>query len=221
MSDDRRAASPYWRESPDRTDGPGIERARRHRVLIALAKRLTRGRSYQFLRVLSINRRLLRPFLAFNARLMPFGKLDRRHTEALILRTAWLCGSRYEWTQHRAMGREAGLTEAEIEAIGSGPNATPPFPAGGGLDPAREERAPTGEALDPPLRDLLRIVPELLEDHTVSEATFERLSRSLSPAEILEAVLLVGNYAMLAGALNSFGLPLERAWGTSGGGEAA
>jgi alkylhydroperoxidase family enzyme len=182
---------PRWHELPDRTEAPGVRRARRHRALIALAKRLTRGRSYQFLRVLSINPRLLRPFLAFNARLMPFGKLDRRQTEALILRTARLCGSRYEWTQHRAMGREAGLTEAEIEAIGSDPE---------------------GDALDPPLRDLLRIVPELLDDHTVSEATFERLSRSLSPAEILEAVVLVGNYAMLAGALNSFGVPLERAW---------
>ena len=195
---DERVDSPRWRELPDRTDAPGVKRARRHRALIALAKRLTRGRSYQFLRVLSIDRRLLRPFLAFNARLMPFGKLDRRQTEALILRTAWLCGSRYEWTQHRAMGLEAGLSEAEIEAIGAESAAGPPDSA--------------SDALDPELRDLLRIVPELLDDHTIGEATYERLSRSLSPAEILEATLLVGNYAMLAGALNSFGVPLEGAW---------
>jgi alkylhydroperoxidase family enzyme len=191
-------AGPRWHELPDRTDAPGVERARRHRALIALARRLTRGRSYQFLRVLSINRRLLRPFLAFNARLMPFGKLDRRQTEALILRTARLCGSRYEWTQHRAIGLEAGLSEAEIEAIGSDPGGGSPGPG--------------GEALEPELRDLLAIVPELLDEHTVSEVTYEHLARTLSPAEILEAVLLVGNYAMLAGALNSFGVPLERAW---------
>jgi len=28
--------------------------------------------------------------------------------------------------------------------------------------------------------------------------------------------MLVGNYAMLAGALNSFGVPLESAWGDGG-----
>ena len=199
VSDGGRAGAHRWHELPDRTEAPGVRRSRRHRALIALAKRLTRGRSYQFLRVLAINPRLLRPFLAFNARLMPFGKLDRRRTEALILRTAWLCGSRYEWTQHRAMGREAGLSEAEIEAIGAAD------PEGGAPDSA-------SEALDPELRDLLRIVGELLDDHTLSEATYERLARFLSPAEILEATLLVGNYAMLAGALNSFGIPLERAW---------
>ena len=60
--------------------------------------------------MLSIDRRLFRPFLAFNLRLMPRGRLDRRDSEALILRTAWLCGSRYEWIQHRALARRAGLT---------------------------------------------------------------------------------------------------------------
>jgi len=191
----QQTAPPRWHDLPDRTDAPGVSRARRHRALFALAKRLTRGRSYQFLRVLAIDRRLLRPFLGFNARLMPFGKLDRAQTEALILRTAWLCGSRYEWTQHRAMGRESGLTEAQIEAIGADPES---------------------ELLDQRTRLLLAIVPELLDDHAVGEPTFEALSRCFSPAEILEATLLVGNYAMLAGALNSFGVPLERAWGRAG-----
>jgi alkylhydroperoxidase family enzyme len=84
-------AGPRWHELPDRTDDPAIRRSLPQRAAIALAKRLTRGRSYQFLRVLSIDRRLFRPFLAFNLRLMPRGRLDRRDTEAVILRTAWLC----------------------------------------------------------------------------------------------------------------------------------
>jgi alkylhydroperoxidase family enzyme len=188
--------TPRWHERPDRTNDPRIRRSRLHRGLIAVAKRVTRGRSYQFIRVVSIDRRLLRPFLAFNSRLMPRGKLPRRDTEALILRTAWLCGSRYEWTQHEAIGRRAGLSAAQIEAIAA--------------DPA-------SDLLDVSTRLLLLIVPELLDDHALSEPTYEVLARHLEPARILEAVMLVGNYAMLAGALNTFGVPLEKAWGNEQG----
>jgi alkylhydroperoxidase family enzyme len=185
-------ATPRWHELPDRTEDPGIRRSRLHRGLIALARRLSKGRSYQFMRVVSIDRRLFRPFLAFNMRLMPLGKLDRCDTEALILRTAWLCGSRYEWTQHGAIGRRAGLSAEQVEAIASDPQS---------------------ELLGERARLLLPIVPELLEDHTLREQTYETLARRFTPAQILEAVMLVGNYAMLAGALNTFGVPLEDAWG--------
>lgn len=182
---------PRWRDLPDRTGDSRIERSWLQCLLIAIARRATRGRSYQFLRVLSIDRRLFRPFLAFNLRLMPRGRLDRRETEALILRTAWLCGSRYEWAQHRAIGRRVGLSPEQIEAIAADPES--------GLLGERTRR-------------LLAIVPELLERHAVAEPTYERLAVDLTPAEILEATMLVGNYAMLAGALNTFGVPLERAW---------
>lgn len=185
------AATPRWHQLPDRTDDPRIRRSPLQRAVIALAKRATRGRSYQFMRVVSIDRRLFRPFLAFNLRLMPRGRLERHQTEALILRTAWLCGSKYEWTQHEAIGRRAGLSPEQIAAIGTDPES---------------------ELFDQPTRLLLRIVPELLTDHALSADTYEELARHLAPARILEATMLVGNYAMLAGALNSFGVPLENAW---------
>ncbi len=194
------APEPGWHELPDRTGDPRIRRSPLHRAAIALARRATKGRSYQFMRVVSIDRRLFRPFLSFNARLMPRGKLDRRLTEALILRTAWLCGSRYEWTQHTAIGRRAGLTPEQIEAIGADPGS---------------------ELLDEEIRRLLPIVPELLERHALSPETYDSLAAQLPPARILEAVMLVGNYAMLAGALNSFGVPLEKAWDRGQGSAAA
>jgi alkylhydroperoxidase family enzyme len=187
----RPGAAPRWHELPDRTGDAGIERSLPQRAAIALARRLSKGRSYQFLRVLSIDRRLFRPFLAFNLRLMPRGRLDRRDTEALILRTAWLCGSRYEWTQHGAIARRVGLSAAQIEAIGTDPES---------------------ELLEESTRSLLRAVPELLDRHALSRETYERLAERLQPAQILELVMVVGNYAMLAGALNTFGVPLERSW---------
>jgi alkylhydroperoxidase family enzyme len=183
-----------WHRLPDRTDDPAIDRSRLHRLAIAFARRASRGRSYQFLRVLSIDRRLFRPFLSFNARLMPRGRLERSQTEAVVLRTALLCGSQYEWTQHVPLARRAGLSAEQVEAVRTDPES---------------------ELLPEPTRALLRAVAELLDDHALSGATYERLSATLSPAQILETTMLVGNYAMLAGALNSFGVPLERAWGES------
>lgn len=143
------------------------------------------------MRVVSIDRRLFRPFLLWNARIMPRGKLERRHTEAVIVRVAVLCRSKYEWTQHRAIGRGVGLTNEEIEAAS--------------VDPSNP-------LLDEHTRTLLAAVPELLEHHALSTDSFDALAEFLTPAQILEFVMLVGNYAMLAGALNSFGVPLEKAW---------
>lgn len=180
-----------WHDLPDRTDDPRINRWLPHRGVIALARRATRGRSYQFMRVVSIDRRLFRPFLLWNARIMPRGKLDRRQTEAVILRVAVLCRSKYEWTQHRAIGRGVGLSPEEVEAASTDP-----------ANPVLDERT----------RTLLAAIPELLDDRALSSESFDALVEFLTPAQILEFVMLVGNYAMLAGALSSFGVPLEKAW---------
>lgn len=180
-----------WHDLPDRTDDPQIKRSIFHRGVIRLAKRGTKGRSYQFLRVVSIDRRLFRPFLLWNARLMPRGKLSRKQTEAVIVRVAWLVRSKYEWTQHRAIAKAAGLTSDQVAAAASDP---------------------TNEVLDEPTRALLAAVPELLDGHALAEATFNNLAEHFTHAQILEFVMLVGNYAMLAGALNTFGVPIEEAW---------
>src|SRR5690606_22037398 len=63
------------------------------------------------------NRRLFWGWLHFAGRLMPGGRLPRRDTELVILRVASRAGSEYEWTQHAAMGRRAGLTDAQVEAL--------------------------------------------------------------------------------------------------------
>jgi 4-carboxymuconolactone decarboxylase len=47
--------------------------------------------------------------------------LSQRDRELVILRTGFNCRSGYEFTQHTRIGRDAGLSEAEIEAIKAGP----------------------------------------------------------------------------------------------------
>lgn len=180
-----------WRRAkPERVNDPAIKRFLPHRGLIALVRLLTRGRSYEFLRVVAVNRRLLRPFLAFNMRLMPLGKLHRRQTEMVILRVAAVCESEYEWRQHVLIGRRAGLTDSEIDLIA---------------------RDPVANAFSDEDRSLLAATNELLERREITDQTWEDLREFLDHARIFELCMLVGNYAMLAGALNTFGVSLEPA----------
>jgi 4-carboxymuconolactone decarboxylase len=182
---------PNWHKTPDRTNDPAIKRSPLSRLVIRGAKRKTKGRSYQFMRVLAINKRLHLPYLFWNSRVMPYGKLTRQQTEAVILCVAWLCQSEYEWTQHKAIGIHNGMTEDQAQAAGADP---------------------TSDLLDDEIKALLAAVPELIEDHVLSDESYEALSAFLSPALILEFIMLVGTYSALAGALNTFGVPIEDAW---------
>lgn len=180
-----------WHVTPDRTNDPEIRRSFLSRLITMAAKRTTKGRSYQFMRVLAINGRLHLPYLIWNSRVMPRGKLPRWQTEAVILRTAWLCGSEYEWTQHRAVGRAAGLSKEQADAAGP---------------------EPTSELFDEQTRLMLVGAGELINDHKLSDATYEALRAELPPNLILEYTMLVGTYSALAGSLSTFGVPLESAW---------
>ncbi|MBJ7354001.1 MAG: carboxymuconolactone decarboxylase family protein [Thermoleophilaceae bacterium] len=183
--------APNWHAKPDRTDDPAIRRNALSRIVTAGARRKTKGRSFQFMRVLAINGRLFLPYLLWNSRMMPNGKLTRQQTEAVIIRVAWLCQSEYEWIQHKAIGRRNELSEEQVEA--AGPDST-------------------SDLFDDEIKALLAAVPELLENHVLSDESYDALRAFLSPALILEFIMLVGTYAALAGALNSFGVPLEETW---------
>ena len=127
-------------------------------------------------------------WLRFASKLMPFGTLDRRDAELVILRVAWNCRCRYEWGQHVSIGLRAGVRAEEIALLPQGPDA---------------------EGWSPLQRALIRATDELHAQHQVADATWHQLSDLLGPRRCLEAVMLAGHYRMLAGVLNSACLPLE------------
>ena len=127
-------------------------------------------------------------WLRFASKLMPFGTLDRRDAELVILRVAWNCRCRYEWGQHVSIGLRAGLKAEEIGAVPQGPDATMWYP---------RQRA------------VLMATDELHAQRQISHATWQYLTEHLGPRGSLELTMLVGHYEMLAGVLNSACLPLE------------
>ena len=127
-------------------------------------------------------------WLRFASKLMPFGTLDRRDAELVILRVAWNCRCRYEWGQHVSIGLRAGLKAGEIGAVPQGPDSP---------------------MWSPRQRAVLLATDELHAQRQVSASTWDFLVEHVGSGRSLELTMLVGHYEMLAGVLNSACLPLE------------
>jgi alkylhydroperoxidase family enzyme len=141
------------------------------------------------LTVLNINPRLFWAWLFFASRLMPFGKLPATVREKVILRTGWNCRSRYEWGQHVEIALGAGVSDLEILQVSQGPEAFTD----------RREQA------------LMRACDEMLRDRLIADATWNTLKESYSEKLLIEIILLIGHYEMIAGFLNTAGITLEPA----------
>ncbi len=115
------------------------------------------------------------------------GKLPPREREMVILRTAWLVRSPFEWGEHVAYGKKLGLTSEEVERITQGSSA-----------PGWNEHD----------RAVLRGVEELIGDHAVSDETWAVLAKTWNEEQLIEFPGLVGSYTLTAMIYNSlrFGL---------------
>lgn len=145
------------------------------------------GGAANIFRTLARHPGLFRKWLPFGGKLLA-GKLPPREREILILRTGWNCGSEYEWGQHVVIGRAAGLTDDEIERITAGPGAP-------------------GWSEDD--RSLLLAADELHDDGCLSDSTWAALSARYDEKQLIEVPMLVGQYHMVAFALNSLGVQRE------------
>jgi 4-carboxymuconolactone decarboxylase len=146
------------------------------------------ARGFNIFRTLAHNPAALSAFLVWgNQVLSEANSLTPRQRELAILRTGWNCRAGYEWAQHCVIGRNAGITDAEIAAVKLGPDA----PGWDPLDTA-----------------LLRACDELTVDHHVSDATWAALA-PLGDQGRMDLVATIGQYTMVSMMLNSFGVQLD------------
>ena len=128
---------------------------------------------------------LFRRWLPFANHILGKSTISIRDREVLILRTAWVVQSEYEWGQHVVIARNAGMSEDEIAMARTGAGTA-------GID-ARD-------------RLLLTAADELLDDAFVSDATWAGLAEYYDTRQLMDIVFTVGQYNMLAMGLNSFGV---------------
>ena len=101
---------------------------------------------------------------------------DARTREIAILRVAAAWDSSFEWYAHEAVGRAAGLTDDEIDAIRSD----------------RFDAFSGAEAL------VLRVASALSIDNDLDDELYDEAVAALGQAGVFELLTLVGYYAALA-----------------------
>lgn len=119
-----------------------------------------------------------RPLLRLGTSILTEQKLAASLRELAIIRTAHVCKAEYEWIQHVAIAKAVGVTDEQIDAV-----------AKDRLD------APSLSEIE---RTVLAVTDDLVRDGRVPDARFATLQRLLSNQEIVELVLAVGFYVMLA-----------------------
>ena len=131
---------------------------------------------------------LLGPFIEYTGTIATRGVLSRRDSEILALRTAWLCGSEFEWGHHVHYARAAGLSDEEIARLAL---------------PKPDARWTPRE------RALLAAADELHATQHVSDATWALLARDFSEAQLVEIPFVVGQNTMLSMIAETLAVPVE------------
>jgi 4-carboxymuconolactone decarboxylase len=116
------------------------------------------------------------------------GRLAARDRELAILRVAARTGCGYEYRQHRRLALACGLSETDVRATAE--------PDLSGLDAAD--------------RDLLYFVDSVADEADVPDELWQPVAAAYGDDQLLELILLVGFYRMLAGLLNAVGVPLDQ-----------
>ncbi len=120
-----------------------------------------------------------RPWLRWGATLLGELQLDPLLRELAILRVARLTPhAEYEWVQHVPLAKAVGASDDQVTAL--------------------ERDDPEAECFSDDQRVVLRFTTEVLRDAQASEDTLEQLSAMLSPREVVELLMVIGQYMMVA-----------------------
>lgn len=113
--------------------------------------------------------------------------LDPRDRETAILRVAYLSDSEYELHQHIPLAGAAGLSDSDIEAIGS----------------------QDYDRLEPKLAALCRFTDEVVLNLSPSDATLADLRKHVSDRVLVNLVLTIGNYMSIARLIATTGIEID------------
>ncbi len=133
------------------------------------------------------------PYLRFGQAILTEMDLDPALRELAILLTAKRTEARYEWIQHEVIAQHAGATDAQIAAID------------------RDEL--TAEALGADARAVLAFTDQLIAQPRPDDECFAAVAATLPPRQIVELMLAVGSYQMLAHAMTALDIDLDEAMG--------
>jgi 4-carboxymuconolactone decarboxylase len=113
--------------------------------------------------------------------------LDDELREAVILAIARDTLCEYEWTHHWLLARRRDTDPGLLHALANG----------------------VADQLPAPLGTAVRVARRLAGAATPESADVEALRDKLGPSGLVDLLVLIGYYRLLAGTLNTLGVPLE------------
>lgn len=146
------------------------------------------GRVPNLYRTLAHAPELLEAWIAFAWPLRQAAVSDRALRELVILRTAQLTSSDYEWRQHWRMALEVGVSEAKIAGLGQWPD---------------------NDTFTDAERAALRMTDELGATAGLSDSSWATLRSHFDERECLELVLTASFYSCVSRVLGGLAVPFE------------
>src|SRR3954471_11790963 len=135
-----------------------------------------------------------RPWLRFGGALLGAAQLDALLRELAILQVARLTpGADYEWVQHVPIALATGATDEQIAALATGDVAADCFTS--------EQQL------------VLRFTSEVVHEAAPAEATWAAASARLSPRELIELLLTIGQYMGLGRIMATTRLDIDGPFG--------
>jgi 4-carboxymuconolactone decarboxylase len=126
------------------------------------------------------------PWLGYGGTLLTQLELDPLLRELAILQVARQVGSQYEWVQHDPIARAVGATGEQIDAIEAGRDDDPAFDADQSL--------------------VLQLTRTTVNEGAASEQQVAALAERLGTRQVVELLLVIGNYTAIAMLIASTGL---------------
>lgn len=141
-------------------------------------------------RTLAVHHDLASRMRPLGAGILGHGRVAPRDREIIIHRTCARAGAEYEWGVHAvAFGKPLGLTDAQLAATVNGSADDPAF--------SEHERL------------LIRLADQLHETCGVSEELWAELAERFSPDELLELLIIAGQYRLISYIVNGARVELE------------
>ncbi|WP_317930104.1 carboxymuconolactone decarboxylase family protein [Halioxenophilus sp. WMMB6] len=137
------------------------------------------------LEILIRHSELYHAHLEVSKKFLSDGELPIRDRELAIMRVGWLSQAPFEWGSHVVIGKRNGISAEEVERVIDGSTAD------GWVD---HERA------------LLRAMEELHFDSMISDETWAELAKVYNDKQLIEIIVLAGQYKTVAYLQNSLRL---------------
>jgi alkylhydroperoxidase family enzyme len=131
---------------------------------------------------------MLGRWLPWAVEVLQYNSLPERDREIVILRVAVRWNSDYEWGQHAGLAVSIGMTEADLEAVARGPGA----PSWSEVDAA-----------------LLTATDSILDRCPIGDKEWVVLAEHYSPKQLVDLLMTIGEFSLVAMMLTSLRIPLE------------